>query len=84
MKIIIDETGLPGNPIIGFLPESPKIVGFPGLTEIPWTITPGLSSEFIELAREVYFNNDKRSKIKSEINKRLGSNIREVKQYVNY
>ena len=40
--------------------------------------------KFIELAREVYFNNDKRSKIKSEINKRLGSNIREVKQYVNY
>ena len=40
--------------------------------------------EFIELAREVYFNNDKRSKIKSEINKILGSNIREVKQYVNY
>ena len=39
---------------------------------------------FIELAREVYFNNDKRSKIKSEINKILGSNIREVKQYVNY
>ena len=39
---------------------------------------------FIELAREVYLNNDKRSKIKSEINKILGSNIREVKQYVNY
>ena len=39
---------------------------------------------FIELAREVYFNNDKRAKIKSEINKRLGSNIKEVKQYVNY
>jgi len=29
---------------------------------------------FIELAREIYFNNDKRSKIKSEINKILGSN----------
>ena len=40
--------------------------------------------KFIELAREVYFNNDKRSKIKSEINKILGSNIREVKQYINY
>ena len=40
--------------------------------------------EFIELAREVYFNNDKRSKIKSEINKILGSNIKEVKQYVKY
>jgi len=39
---------------------------------------------FIELAREIYFNNDKRSKIKSEINKILGSNIKEVKQYVNY
>ena len=39
---------------------------------------------FIELVREIYFNNDKRSKIKSEINKILGSNIREVKQYVNY
>ncbi len=39
---------------------------------------------FIELARGVYFNNDKRSKIKSEINKILGSNIREIKQYVKY
>ena len=39
---------------------------------------------FIELAREVYLNNDKRSKIKSEMNKILGSNIREVKQYANY
>ena len=39
---------------------------------------------FIELAREVYFNNDKRSKIKSEINKILGSNIKEVKEYAQY
>ena len=39
---------------------------------------------FIELARSVYLNNDKRSKIKSEINKILESNIREIKQYVNY
>ena len=39
---------------------------------------------FIELARHVYVNNDKRSKIKSEINKILGSNIKEIKQYVNY
>ena len=40
--------------------------------------------EFIELAREVYFNNDKRSKIKSDINKTLGSNIVEIKQYASY
>ena len=39
---------------------------------------------FIELARGVYFNNDKRSVIKSKINKILGSNIKEIKQYVNY
>ncbi len=40
--------------------------------------------DFIELARSVYFNNDKRAKIKSEINKILGSNIKEIKQYANY
>ena len=40
--------------------------------------------EFVKLARDVYLNNDKRSKIKSEINNKLGSNIREIKQYVNY
>ena len=40
--------------------------------------------KFIELAREVYFNNDKRSKIKSEINKVLGSNIKEIKEYAQY
>jgi len=39
---------------------------------------------FIELARSVYLNNDKRSIIKLEINKILGSNIREIKQYANY
>ena len=39
--------------------------------------------KFIELARGVYFNNDSRSKIKSEINKLLGSNIKEIKQYSN-
>ena len=40
--------------------------------------------EFIDLARSVYLNNDKRSKIKSKINKILKSNIKEVKQYVDY
>ena len=39
---------------------------------------------FIELARGVYFNNDKRAKIKSHINKILGSNIKEVKKYPKY
>ena len=40
--------------------------------------------KFIQLSRDIYFANDKRSKIKLEINKKLGSNIREVKQYTEY
>ena len=40
--------------------------------------------DFVQLARNVYFNNDKRAKIKSEINQLLGSEIREIKQYVDY
>ena len=42
------------------------------------------SQKFIDLARSVYFNNDKRSKIKAEINKILGSNIKEIKHYADY
>mgnify|MGYP001174516428 FL=1 len=39
---------------------------------------------FINLARSVYVNNDKRAKIKSRINTLLGSNIKEIKKYANY
>ena len=42
------------------------------------------SDVFVELARSVYLNNDKRAKVKSEINKMLGSNIKEIKHYVDY
>ena len=38
-------------------------------------------NNFIQLSRGVYINNDKRAKIKSDINKLLGSNIKEVKSY---
>ena len=38
-------------------------------------------NSFIQLARNVYINNDKRAKIKSDINKLLGSNIKEIKSY---
>ena len=40
--------------------------------------------KFIQVSRDIYFANDKRSKIKLEINKILGSNIKEVKQYAEY
>ena len=37
--------------------------------------------KFIELARNVYKSNDKRAKLKLEINNTLGSNIKEVKSH---
>ena len=40
--------------------------------------------EFIELARSVYKTNDKRSKIKKEININLKSEVFEVKSYQDY
>ena len=39
---------------------------------------------FIDLARSVYFTNDKRSEIKNSINKKFGSTIVEVKSYKKY
>jgi uncharacterized protein YukE len=39
---------------------------------------------FIELARAVYFTNDRRSKVKKELNLHLGSEIVEEKSYQDY
>ncbi len=41
-------------------------------------------NEFINLARNVYFTNDKRFEIKNKINHLYNSNIFEVKSYENY
>jgi hypothetical protein len=40
--------------------------------------------EFIELARSVYFTNDKRSEVKKGINKKYGSLFVEEKSYSDY
>ena len=40
--------------------------------------------KFIELARNVYFANDERSRVKSDINKNFGSELVEVKSYEEY
>ena len=40
--------------------------------------------KFIKISRDVHFLNDKRAKIKLEINNLTGSEIKEVKQYTNY
>lgn len=42
------------------------------------------SDEFVSLARSVYFTNDERFSCKSEINIFYGSEINEVKEYVEY
>lgn len=40
--------------------------------------------EFIDLARSVYYNNDKRARIKKEINKLTKSELTEEKSYEQY
>ena len=42
------------------------------------------NKEFISLARDVYFTNDERFSCKNDINKFYGSEINEVKEYVDY
>ncbi len=42
------------------------------------------NSEFVELARSVYFTNDERFELKNEINQKTNSSIKEIKDYVNY
>jgi hypothetical protein len=41
-------------------------------------------SEFIDLARSVYFTNDRRAEIKKRINLATGSELVEEKEYVDY
>jgi len=40
--------------------------------------------KFIKLSRDVHFLNDKRAKIKLEINNLTGSKIKEIKEYTSY
>jgi|TARA_B110000438_G_scaffold93945_1_gene93373 hypothetical protein len=40
--------------------------------------------EFIQLARDVYIDNDERARLKLSINKLLGSNFIEIKDYSSY
>jgi hypothetical protein len=41
-------------------------------------------NKFIETARAVYFNNDKRAELKKQINLKTGSNLVEEKSYEQY
>jgi len=39
---------------------------------------------FVKFSRDIHFLNDKRAKIKLEINNHTGSKIKEIKEYTNY
>ena len=63
------------------------------INEKLWVIEDGLrlkesraefDSEFIELARSVYFTNDHRARVKKEINIGVGSDLVEEKSYQDY
>ena len=79
-----------------FLKDEIAIVLFNDLKEINqklWDIEDKIrdkekrkkfDKEFIELARNVYFTNDERSRIKRNINETFGSKIIEEKSYSKY
>lgn len=46
--------------------------------------TKVFDDDFINLARSVYFHNDKRSEIKRRINEKTGSGLIEEKEYTKY
>ena len=46
--------------------------------------TSDFGDKFIKLSRDIHFLNDKRAKIKLDINNHTGSKIKEVKEYTNY
>ena len=63
------------------------------INEKIWDIEDGIrdkervkefDEKFIELARSVYFSNDKRAEIKRAINLKLGSDLIEEKSYADY
>jgi hypothetical protein len=69
------------------------IISMRSVNQKLWNIEDGIrnkevsgefDSEFVQLARSVYFTNDERAKIKRAINIMFGSNFVEEKQYTEY
>jgi hypothetical protein len=69
------------------------IISMRSVNQKLWNIEDGIrnkevagefDSEFVELARSVYFTNDERAKIKRSINMMFGSHFVEEKQYTEY
>ena len=97
LKFIIDELSILKNQLeknikTGLIPEEL----FKSLKEVNsklWIIeddkrmcekNSDFGEKFIKLSRDVHFLNDKRAKIKLEINNLTGSKIKEIKEYTSY
>ena len=81
-------TAVSGDPVIDDLHDQLKKIN-----EALWEIEDDIRDKervkefderFIELARQVYFTNDRRSQVKKELNLHLGSLIIEEKSYQDY
>ena len=97
LKIINNEYLVQNEQAKKNLSKSPKLTSlFDELKEINlklWHIeddkrmcekNSDFGEKFIKLSRDVHFLNDKRAKIKLEINNLTGSKIKEIKEYTNY
>ncbi len=78
---------------LGITKESKSFLALKDVNLILWEVEDQIrikeaagefDEKFIELARRVYFENDKRSAIKRKINLKTGSNLIEEKEYVKY
>lgn len=74
-------------------PRVPEEAELEGVNAMLWDVEDRLrrceaardfGEEFVELARSVYRLNDRRAALKRSINERLGSDLVEVKEYVEY
>jgi len=78
---------------IGITEDSPEFKDLREVNVMLWNIEDRIrikelnqefDSEFIEVARSVYFKNDIRAEIKKKINLKYGSSLVEEKEYVDY
>ncbi len=78
---------------LGILTSSPEYLELLSINKDLWVIEDDIrekerqkqfDDEFVKLAREVYYTNDVRAKIKKEINLKYSSGFVEEKSYSNY
>ena len=96
-KLINNELKLLGATLVRVLGEEKKIKKYLNklyiVNSILWEVEDKIreceqqkkfDKGFIDLARKIYIINDKRAKIKLEVNQKFGSLITEVKSYEKY